>query len=1102
MIGCVVAENQRDWDVQLPYLMCAYRAARHKSTGFSPNFLMLGREIALPIDLVCGIPALEKVSYADQSEFVEERRDMLNRAFCIVRQHLKTSVDRNKKYYDSKVKPNKFNRGDWIYYYYPRKYAGRSPKWQKLYIGPMLVLKVLSPVTYLIQRSARAKPLVTHVDKLKACTGPVPKSWLAEKPSLVTGANLPVAENNNDVHPMLAYDEMIGNAIVCAANCLSKPESNLIVGPSLFVGRVRCSTGHRDSSIQDESAGSDSVSLAELDCTCSTLATFMPDLSLSVSVLPECCPDFCTVAHTAVYFCPLSVVQNNSEASHFRPELSTVAVLCSTKDDMPGQSGPRFSRTSGERPKTDYDITTADSSETNKLEATDHTYHTRKESLRISPLKRRESPKYRDRDPSHWKSSPRHREPSPRYRSHSPRRSPLRYSGASRHGEPTSCTYTGNWINSSPKDSYPRYDDRSSPKTMIRHERRPGSPVDRRDRRRKESPEKVTGRHRQCSPNKPLDKSTDSSSRRTSPQHPSSVNRDCHSPPPSSNRAEASLALTSNRCRHVSEGQPLLSLQRCDQLVGTSDKTDARRVTIKEPPEVSDADLSSSELCTPPPVLAVAKLSQQMNATAKQAGPAVSLLSCPPRSVAATSDSSSTAVTSTPAGPISTSTKASIQSALPASRATVSTTSPALASHMRQPELAIFIAATGKYHCQELGCKSQISRHTRVNDHLMAKHGYIRVKAPVNMKNYFDSVNYTFRGPAENLNLCTPPHSFVPARASSVKPPGRKVFPGPGLGKRIPFKPLCKPKRKVLMYAMLVNETESISGDDSDNYDNEDRTEPVKPSTPINKLDESITSSDLMYEGINVPSHQQTMAAGRTLAASSVDFGMGEPRNEPPLSNRTTWPFENAVPTDLLGCRNFQEFNSILTGCDTSQPQILPAGQIATSVPAMILDELVLSRVVDDAVSKAIQANRMLPVHVHIEGHASIRPVQANTMTQIGGVLCHSSISCQAVPEVASSVTETESVIMATAPEPASTAGHISLKWLSTYLPLAFERARRGVSVHSRKLLRALLRNPALDEEETRTAWEELSQLVEPLSPANVDPGEEMPRQLYLLLSP
>ena len=223
MIGKVVADNQKDWDVHLPFLLCAYRSARHESTGFSPNMLIFGRELIAPIDLVCGLPESEHEAYNSASDFVAKRRELLDNAFNLVRRHLKTSVDRNKHYYDMRVKPNEFDVGQFVLYYYPRKYVGRSPKWQKFFVGPFLILKVLGPNSYLIQRSQRAVPIVTHVDKLKAYLGPPLVAWLP-KPALSAGD-----ENSNNNNAVLTCSLMLCDYdVVCVLlNCsMDKPWGN------------------------------------------------------------------------------------------------------------------------------------------------------------------------------------------------------------------------------------------------------------------------------------------------------------------------------------------------------------------------------------------------------------------------------------------------------------------------------------------------------------------------------------------------------------------------------------------------------------------------------------------------------------------------------------------------------------------------------------------------------------------------------------------------------------------------------------------------------------------------------------------------------------
>ena len=48
--------------------------------------------------------------------------------------------------------------------------------------GPYLVVKVMSDVTYRIQKSSRSKPQVVHTDRLKPYEGPKLKPWKYEAP--------------------------------------------------------------------------------------------------------------------------------------------------------------------------------------------------------------------------------------------------------------------------------------------------------------------------------------------------------------------------------------------------------------------------------------------------------------------------------------------------------------------------------------------------------------------------------------------------------------------------------------------------------------------------------------------------------------------------------------------------------------------------------------------------------------------------------------------------------------------------------------------------------------------------------------------------------
>jgi len=174
MLGKVVSGNQRDWDVRLPQVLAAYRASPHSSTGFSPNRLFLGRKTFMPVNLVWGIPEEERETIQNVNEYIQKVRLNTEAAYVLARKQLQFAAERCKVANDARVRKVEFEVGNWLWYYYPRKFNNRSPKWPKLYTGPYLIVRAIQPVNFVLQRSNRSKPFVVHADKLKKCYGPTP----------------------------------------------------------------------------------------------------------------------------------------------------------------------------------------------------------------------------------------------------------------------------------------------------------------------------------------------------------------------------------------------------------------------------------------------------------------------------------------------------------------------------------------------------------------------------------------------------------------------------------------------------------------------------------------------------------------------------------------------------------------------------------------------------------------------------------------------------------------------------------------------------------------------------------------------------------------
>ena len=49
MLTMVVGADQRNWDEKLPYVLSTYRSSVQATTNQTPNALMLGREVEIPL---------------------------------------------------------------------------------------------------------------------------------------------------------------------------------------------------------------------------------------------------------------------------------------------------------------------------------------------------------------------------------------------------------------------------------------------------------------------------------------------------------------------------------------------------------------------------------------------------------------------------------------------------------------------------------------------------------------------------------------------------------------------------------------------------------------------------------------------------------------------------------------------------------------------------------------------------------------------------------------------------------------------------------------------------------------------------------------------
>lgn len=156
MIQCYVKDNHRDWDKNLNKLACAIRTQVHEVLGYSPYFVVFGREF--PVNL-------EPVKLFDHEGFVIDNKALSEDKFNLraeaytklydgIKRKMVKAGERNKKYYDLRRREVTFQIGDKVYRRnFPQSDAANfyAAKLAPKFLGPFVVFKRISPWIYQIK---------------------------------------------------------------------------------------------------------------------------------------------------------------------------------------------------------------------------------------------------------------------------------------------------------------------------------------------------------------------------------------------------------------------------------------------------------------------------------------------------------------------------------------------------------------------------------------------------------------------------------------------------------------------------------------------------------------------------------------------------------------------------------------------------------------------------------------------------------------------------------------------------------------------------------------------------------------------------------------
>jgi hypothetical protein len=164
LLAKAMSESQRDWSSYVGYVTFCYNATPHSSTGFAPHFLMTGQQPRWNVDFLLNCVNESATTVPEYTAVVLSR---LDRAHALTREHLRQTAESMSTWYNRKVRARSFMRGDTVRVYNPRRFIGRSPKWQSFYRDVGIIEQRLNDVTYIVKSKAWKHNKVVHVDKLK-----------------------------------------------------------------------------------------------------------------------------------------------------------------------------------------------------------------------------------------------------------------------------------------------------------------------------------------------------------------------------------------------------------------------------------------------------------------------------------------------------------------------------------------------------------------------------------------------------------------------------------------------------------------------------------------------------------------------------------------------------------------------------------------------------------------------------------------------------------------------------------------------------------------------------------------------------------------------
>lgn len=200
ILAIFAQEQPHSWDKEVQKIAFAIRTSVNETTGETPAFMMFGRDLKLPLDLIVGEPAQGPPPTTIESVQINDyKKNLIHNLRCtykIVHEHSEVEKMSQKMQYDQHTSQRHFTVGDLVWVATTAPKIGDitiSRKLQPSYQGPCRLMEQLGPSTFIVRRIGDGVNLgATNVDRMKKYFEPVTNQQV----DTTDPSDQPVTQNN------------------------------------------------------------------------------------------------------------------------------------------------------------------------------------------------------------------------------------------------------------------------------------------------------------------------------------------------------------------------------------------------------------------------------------------------------------------------------------------------------------------------------------------------------------------------------------------------------------------------------------------------------------------------------------------------------------------------------------------------------------------------------------------------------------------------------------------------------------------------------------------------------------------------------------------